>query len=140
MAGLTALASTYVPAKPDAATCLATLTAWSGGQTDMTISLEDMNIIARTDVNEDGTVDEDWNLRTDESPNLTGLSIAPDSFVLIGEAGVIGEGGVIDVPTNMSIATGEGGINEPSEPQFHARTDPMVPDRWMCRAKEEAAR
>ncbi len=71
------------------------------------ISLEDMNLVSRVDIGGgNGTVDEDWNLRSNEGPNLSGLVIEAESFVLIGE------GGIVDLPTNMDLATGEGGSAE----------------------------
>jgi hypothetical protein len=75
--------------------------------TDEEISLENMNLIARVDIDAgDGVVDEDWNLVVDQSPVLTGLSIQPNSFFLVGEAANP------DLTTNMNLATGEGGLQE----------------------------
>jgi hypothetical protein len=79
--------------------------------TDRVISLENLQIVSRTDNNADGALDVDWEL-ANESPDLTGLSIAPQSFFLIGESGVIAEGGSPDVVTNMDLATAEGGSTE----------------------------
>jgi len=76
--------------------------------TGQTISLENMELISRTDNNTDGVLDIDWQL----SASLTGQSIAPYSFFLIAESGVVAEGGVRDVQTDMDLATGEGGAAE----------------------------
>jgi hypothetical protein len=79
--------------------------------TNHPISLENLQIVSRTDSNADGTLNVDWQL-ANESPDLTGLTIAPQSFFLIGESAVIAEGGAPDVVTNMDLATGEGGAAE----------------------------
>jgi hypothetical protein len=76
--------------------------------TAQTISLENMELISRTDNNSDGALEIDWQL----SASLTGKSIAPYSFFLIAESGVTAEGGVQDVQTDMDLATGEGGVAE----------------------------
>jgi|GEM_PF-2515260 len=76
--------------------------------TGQTISLENMELISRTDNNIDGVLEIDWQL----SASLTGKSIAPYSFFLIAESGVTAESGVRDVQTDMDLATGEGGVDE----------------------------
>jgi uncharacterized repeat protein (TIGR02543 family) len=76
--------------------------------TGQTISLENMELISRTDNNSDGMLEIDWQL----SASLAGKSIAPYSFFLIAESGVTAEGGVRDVQTDMDLATGEGGVSE----------------------------
>ncbi|MDY6839027.1 MAG: DNRLRE domain-containing protein, partial [Thermodesulfobacteriota bacterium] len=76
--------------------------------TDQTISLENMEIISRVDNNSDGLLDIDWQLSAD----LTGKSIAPNSFFLIAEPNVDAENATHDIGTDMDIATGEGGFEE----------------------------
>ena len=78
---------------------------------DAPISLENLEIISRTDNNSDGIVDTDWQL-SDESPSLSGKSIAPHSFFLIAEAGVAAPSGLHDLEVGMNLATGEGGFEE----------------------------
>jgi len=76
--------------------------------TDQTISLENMELISRTDNNSDGNLEIDWELSVD----LTGATIAPHSFFLIAESGVAAPSSVHDVETDMDLATGEGGVAE----------------------------
>ncbi|UCE58164.1 MAG: DNRLRE domain-containing protein [Phycisphaerales bacterium] len=79
--------------------------------TGQAISLENMNVIARTDTGTgNGTLDVDWDLVVNEAPDLTGATIAPYSFYLISETGVTP--GPPDLETNMDLATGEGGASE----------------------------
>ena len=75
--------------------------------TDRTISLENVNLITRAAPSAGGAVGIDWQLAS-ESPILTGKSIAPHSYFLIGEAAV---SGTKDLETPMDLATGEGGAN-----------------------------
>ena len=79
--------------------------------TDRTISLASLQLISRTDNNSDGSLDVDWQL-ADESPNLSGKTIAPYSFFLIAEAGVAAPSGFHDIGVDMDLATGEGGFEE----------------------------
>ena len=77
--------------------------------TNQAISLEDMTLVTRLDLTwptPDGTLDDDWTLSAD----LTGLSIAPYSFFLIGE-GTAG-GDLPLVSGEMDLSTGELGIGE----------------------------
>ena len=79
--------------------------------TDLSIPLDGMELNSRVDNNSDGVLEVDWQLTAD----LTGLSIAPHSFFLIGEAGVATEGGGPDLDNGgdwMDLATGEGGTAE----------------------------
>ena len=76
--------------------------------TDQTISLENMELISRTDNDSDGELEIDWQL----SATLAGKSIAPHSFFLIAESGVAADSNVRDVETDMDLATGEGGVAE----------------------------
>ncbi len=76
--------------------------------TGSAVSLAGLEISSRTDVDADGSVDLDWAL-ADESPDLSGMEIAPYSFFLIGESGVAGSP---DLTINMNLATGEGGASE----------------------------
>ncbi len=76
--------------------------------TSQAISLEDLNLTSRTDTGAgDGTLDVDWDLVANETPVLTGLSIAPHSFFLVGETGA-----GADLEVNLDLATGEGGTAE----------------------------
>lgn len=79
--------------------------------TNRFIWLKNLEIVSRTDNDADGTLDVDWQL-ADESPDLTWMFIAPNSFFLIGESAVIADGGTPDVVTNLDLATGEGGVGE----------------------------
>ncbi len=81
--------------------------------TDRVISLESMNVIIRDDVDPgDGIVQIDWQLST-QAPNLTGKQIAPHSFFLIGEAGVLAPGGNFhDLAATLDLTTAEGGVAE----------------------------
>lgn len=81
--------------------------------TDQVISLENMNVLLHVDA--DGSSAEgvvvDWQL-SDETPDLTGKTIAPHSFFLIAESDVAAPSGVHDLGSNLDIATGEGGATE----------------------------
>jgi len=79
--------------------------------TNLPIPLDGMELISRVDNNSDGVLEVDWQLTAD----LTGLSIAPHSFFLIGENGVATAGGGPDLDNGgdwMDLATGEGGSSE----------------------------
>ena len=80
--------------------------------TNSTISLENMDLITRLDQGSgDGTVDLEWQLSA-TSADLTGKTIAPHSFFLVGESGVAAPSGLHDVEVDMDLATGEGGYLE----------------------------
>jgi hypothetical protein len=79
--------------------------------TSRSFPLDTLEIITRVDTGPDGIVDIDWQL-AQESPNLTGKTIAPYSFFLIAESAVAAPGGIHDLATNLNLATGEGGIAE----------------------------
>ncbi|RLE20369.1 MAG: hypothetical protein DRJ50_10830, partial [Actinobacteria bacterium] len=74
--------------------------------TGQPISLETMEIITRVDLEPDGILDFDWTLSTD----LTGLSIAPYSFFLIGEGATGGD--LVLPPGGIDLSTGEMGTTE----------------------------
>ena len=76
--------------------------------TDHTISLENMELISRTDNDSDGELEIDWQL----SASLTGKFIAPYGFFLVAESDVAAPSSLHDVETDMDLATGEGGVAE----------------------------
>ena len=73
---------------------------------NQTISLDDMTLVTRMDLDPvDDVLDDDWAMAAD----LTGQSIAPYSFFLIGEANV---SPTPDLTTTIDLSTGEMGSAE----------------------------
>ncbi|MFH1809398.1 MAG: EB domain-containing protein [Pseudomonadota bacterium] len=80
--------------------------------TDTTISLEQLEIIVRTDTDPgDGSLDIDWQL-ANASPDLTGAAIGAHRFFLVAESGVHALGGIHDLEVALDLATAEGGVSD----------------------------
>jgi hypothetical protein len=80
--------------------------------TSQTISLENLDIITRLDIGTpNDTLELEWQLSAVAGINLTGLSIAPHSFFLVGENGAPSPDLGVGANT-MDLATGEGGRTE----------------------------
>jgi hypothetical protein len=77
--------------------------------TDQSIAVDNLQIIVRTDSNEDGMAEIYWQLEE----NLPGMVIEPHQFFLIAEAGVIAyNGNYHDLETTLDLPTSEGGITK----------------------------
>ena len=80
--------------------------------TDAPIDLEGLELISRTDHDADGEMEIEWRL-SDESPDLSGASIAAHSFYLIAETGVPAPGGDShDLAVELDLAVADGGAGE----------------------------